>query len=176
MGWGAPGAGRGLQALLSGETGEGQAPIGANPTMGALAFPVGYRRGSSSVEPPCRFWCSSPSTSAWVVNAEYPRALPGQGTGVGIALGGGDRGGSPPPRRRRYRETRISPPGQGGTLSSWISPSADFHRVSPRTAPAPWGGVGLRVSLPGETGEGGLAPSPSASPPRAIATTVHAWG
>ena len=77
---------------------------------------------------------------------------PGQGTGVGIALGGGDRGGSPPPRRQRYREIRISPPGQGGTLSSWISPSADFHWVSPRTAPAPRGGGGGR--RPGGGGGG----------------------
>jgi len=52
-----------------------------------------------------------PPTSAWVVNAEYPRALPGQWTVAGIAPGGGDRGGgSPPPRRRRYRETP-TPPG-----------------------------------------------------------------
>ena len=38
-----------------------------------------------------------PPTSAWVVNAEYPRALPGQWTVAGIAPGGGDRGGGSPP-------------------------------------------------------------------------------
>src|SRR5690554_5404334 len=32
-------------------------------------------------------------------------------------------------------------------------------------------GGGLRVSLPGETGDGGKPPSPSAPPPGAIATT-----
>jgi len=36
--------------------GRGLAPIGANLPHRCTAFRVGYRRGASSVEPPCRFW------------------------------------------------------------------------------------------------------------------------
>ncbi|CDM26127.1 hypothetical protein BN140_3020 [Methanoculleus bourgensis MS2] len=92
-----------------GGRGKGVFPHWRERNHGGTAFWVGYRRGSSSVELSCRFWCSSPPTSAWVVNAEYPRALPGQWTVVGIALGvgagegarplpaGGDTA-NPPPR------------------------------------------------------------------------------
>jgi hypothetical protein len=77
-----------------------------------------------------------------------------------------------------------TPPALPGKPSPEPLPGTAFHWVSPRTAPAPRGGgggrrpggVGLRVSLPGETGEGGLAPSPSAPPPGGIATTVHCMG
>ena len=44
-----------------------------------------------------------------------------------------------------------------------------------RRPQAGWGG-GLQVSRPGETGEGGKPPSPSAPPPKGIATTVQCIG
>ena len=78
---------------------------------GCTAFRVGYRRGSSSVEPPCRFWCSSPPTSAWVVNAEYPPAHPGSGPWWESPWGWG-QGRRLAPRRRRNLVTP-SPQGPG---------------------------------------------------------------
>jgi len=59
------------------------------------------------------------------------------------------------------------PPGLHQFIST--SPDTAFHWISPRTAPAPGGGgggrrpggVGLRVPLPGETGEGVGPPPPN---------------
>ena len=51
-----PGQGTVVAIALGGGAGEGARPIGANLPHRCTAFRVGYRRGASSVEPPCRFW------------------------------------------------------------------------------------------------------------------------
>ena len=107
--------------------GRGLGPIGANLPHRCTAFRVGYRRGASSVEPPCRFW--------------WTRGIPRLTQAV-------DRGGHRPggwgPGRGR------APIGAGGGTrrSLLVAPTPPGLRPPP---PPPQGAGAVRGDSPGQT-------------------------